>query len=185
MPDFKDPTMSWPDYMRQNEAVRVWTSKVRGMLKASAARLTQGKPKSVIRPAPAGQGKPHRNAFFVASQTGGIPSSPQAKKHESTRQENKLRESVNSRVRYKFGVTDGCSFRFERHGVFVHYGVGRGYQMQGGMVVRTAKTPSTGNDRQPVDWFNAIIDANTPELANQIAQINGDLVVNSLRLKIK
>ena len=47
----------------------------------------------------------------------------------------------------------------ERHGVFVHKGVGKGYKMMNGMVVRYATSPVGPNGpRVPVDWFNVIID---------------------------
>ncbi|MHC1773842.1 MAG: hypothetical protein AB9834_00375 [Lentimicrobium sp.] len=38
--------------------------------------------------------------------------------------------------------------------------------------------------RQPVDWFNIIMDQNVPELADKVAQLNADAAVNALRLRV-
>ena len=55
------------------------------------------------------------------------------------RMEGKLSESISARLGKKTGVIELVSFSFERHGVFVHKGVGRGYELQGNAVVRTAQ----------------------------------------------
>jgi hypothetical protein len=68
--------------------------------------------------------------------------------------------------------------------VFVHKGVGRGYQIQSGMVHRVAKTKST-EVRHPAEWFNPVLDQALPELADKLAEINADAVVNSTRMMIK
>src|SRR5674476_883210 len=64
------------------------------------------------------------------------------------RSERMLRTSLNSKTKQNYGVIDRVSIQFERHGVFVHKGVGNGYNMQGGTVIRTAKNqyqiPSRG-----------------------------------------
>ncbi len=99
--------------------------------------------------------------------------------------EHKLRPTLHGKVRYSHGISDGASFRFERHGVFVHKGVGRGYQMQGGMVVRVAKNPPNPRQRVPVDWFNNIVKNNVPELADRVAAINADAAINAIRMRIR
>jgi len=93
-------------------------------------------------------------------------------------------------------VIDRVTYTFERHGVFVHKGVGRGYEMQGGMVVHTAKSedPATrqptwwGDEprpRLPNDWFNPLLEQNLPELADKLAEINADAVLNATRMMIR
>lgn len=104
-------------------------------------------------------------------------------KRKGGRDEEKLTRSLRHRILNKQGITEGTSFRFERHGVFVHKGVGKGYKMVNGMVFRYAKgQPNPA--RQPVDWFNAVMDQHVPELANKIAVINADASINALRLRI-
>ncbi len=99
------------------------------------------------------------------------------------RSEYKLAQSITSKTKRDYGEIDTISYSFERHGVFVHKGVGRGYEAQNGFVIRTAKGPKT-NDRKPVEWFNPVLDAYIPELANEIAKINADAVLNTARVKI-
>ena len=48
----------------------------------------------------------------------------------------KLANSLNSKVRKRKGVVDRIGYAFERHGVFFHYGVGRGYIKVGNSVVK-------------------------------------------------
>lgn len=65
--------------------------------------------------------------------------------------EKNLGDSIKSVTKKSYGVIDRVTYTFERHGVFVHKGVGRGYEMQGGMVVRTAKCEDPAT-RQPTWW---------------------------------
>lgn len=148
--------MSIDDYNKQNEVVKTWAYNVRKQLKQSAAHFVHGKAGTVKRKSKLG----------------------------SIRDEDKLIDSIKHRLLNKYGITEGVSFRFERHGVFVHKGVGKGYRMSGGMVVRVAKGFPNPRMRTPDDWFNIVVDHNTPELADKIATINADAVVNALRLRI-
>lgn len=172
----------WENYMQQNQIVRDWAKRVKAELKQSLARFTKGKRGPVIR---GGAPKKNRYAHFFAQQSG-TDRSMVIKKQKDTgeRLEKKVKTSMNHRVFYKFSISEGVSFRFERHGVFLHKGVGRGYQMQGGMVVRVAKNPPKGEVRRPVEWFNPIINARTPQLANDIARVNADAAVNATRMRI-
>lgn len=165
--NFKPSAMNWSDWMRQNEIVRNWTIRVRKLLKASAKRFTKGKKK-----APISYGTPPHTEY-------------------------KLATDLRHRVFYKFGISEGTSFRFQRHGVFRHYGTGRGYKRIGGMVVRVKKSANNNNKtasyeqvnaphrRSPADWFNPIIDANAPQLANQVAEVNANAALNAFRMRIK
>lgn len=146
--------LEWKDYMRQNQVVRTWTTRVKGMLKQSAGQFVHGKEGSATR--------------------------------EGSRTEHKLRPSLHGTVTYSHGISDGSSFKIQRHGVFVHKGVGRGYKMQSGMVVRTAKSANPDpRPRVPIDWFNHIINAHAPQLADQIGEINADAAINAARMRIK
>ena len=101
-----------------------------------------------------------------------------------TRTEKKLAQSITSKTKRNYGEIDTITYSFERHGVFVHKGVGRGYEAQGGFVIRTAKGPLT-KARKPVEWFNPILDAYIPELADEIAKVNADAVLNAASVKIR
>lgn len=135
-----------------NMAILNWIPKVRTQLKSSTLQFQDGKTKSFI-----------------------------IRKRKSGKQkESKLFLSVNSRTHKEFGAIDGVGFLFERHGVFVHKGVGRGYKADGTVSV---KHPS-GNPRVPVEWFNPVVNKYVPELANRMAQISADAVLNAARLRI-
>ena len=101
------------------------------------------------------------------------------------RLERKLSDSLKSQTKQMYGVIDQASIIFERHGVFVHKGVGRGYKMVGGTVVRTAKSVVSLTTRVPREWFNPAIDQLMPELIEKLEQINADAVINATRLVIK
>ena len=73
------------------------------------------------------------------------------KRKSGKQKESKLFLSVNSRTHKEFEAIDGVEFLFERHGVFVHKGVG-GYKADG---TASVKHPS-GNPRVPVEWFNQV-----------------------------
>jgi len=95
--------------------------------------------------------------------------------------ETKLHQSISSTTKMDYGMVELVSFKFERHGVFVHKGVGRGYPISGGGKIMN----SIGKRRVAVEWFNPIIDKQAPLLADQLANINADIAVNATRMRIK
>lgn len=145
------------DIREQNNLVSRWTSMVQRKLRSGAAQFVRGKDRSVQRPG---------------------------------RMEYKLSDSIKTRTRKTYGITDSASFLFERHGVFVHKGVGRGYKLQGGMVHYVGKPKQWYEEekyppRHPAEWFNPVLDESLPELADKIAEINADAVVNATKMMIK
>ena len=100
------------------------------------------------------------------------------------RMEGKLSESVKARIGKKMGVSELVSFSFERHGIFVHKGVGKGYEMKGGVVIRTTKSASA-EQRNPVSWFNPILERYIPLLANDIATVNANAALNAVKMHVK
>ena len=59
-----------------------------------------------------------------------------------------------SKVGKEFGLANYVGFSFERHGVFVHKGIGRGYQSNGnGLVIRTAKYPAWVRELIAIERF--------------------------------
>lgn len=140
---------------RQNALVLRWTPKVRTALRSSARWFSDGKFESMV------------------IRDGG------------KQVEKKLAASINSKVSKEFGLANYIGFSFERHGVFVHKGVGRGYQSNGkGFVIRTAKNPAAKQERVAVEWFNPVLEKYIPELADKITEINADAAVNATRMKI-
>ena len=141
--------------VRQNELIEMWTPKVRRALRTSAQWFTDGKTES-----------------FVLRDKG-----KQLEKH--------LSESIGSYTVKRDDAIYKIAFKFERHGVFVHKGVGRGYKADGrGFVTRTAKNLARGRERVAVEWFNPVLDQHLPELVDRLARINADAVVNSVGMKI-
>jgi len=100
------------------------------------------------------------------------------------RTEGKLADSITAKVGKNLGVSDFVSFAFERHGVFVHKGVGSGWEIAGSGVSHTAKHPS-GITRKPAHWFNPVLEQQIPILADSIAVINANAVLNAVKLHIK
>jgi hypothetical protein len=141
---------------KQNAIVRHWIPGVQRELRSSASWFRFGKSEP-----------------FITRGTG-----------SKMRTEGKLVNSIKPSTKQSFGEIDTISFSFERHGIFVHKGVGRGWEMNGKVVRRTAKGKMTGGGRNVVEWFNPVIDRNVPELADQIAIINADAVINAAKLSI-
>lgn len=95
-----------------------------------------------------------------------------------------LADNLKTSTRKDSGEIYSVGFQFPRHGVFVHKGVGRGFEMQGGKVVRTAKGVQTAV-RKPKDWLNSEIDKGLPNLADKIVELKADAAVVATRAKIK
>jgi hypothetical protein len=140
----------------QNAVVRRWIPGVNRELRSSAAWFRFGKTEP-----------------FITRGTG-----------SKQRTEGKLVNSIKPSTKQHYGEIDTISFSFERHGIFVHKGVGRGWEMTGKLVRRTAKGKMQNGGRNVVEWFNPVIDRNAPELADQIALVNADAVLNATKLRI-
>ncbi len=106
------------------------------------------------------------------------------------------------------GIIEKVTFSFPRHGVFFHKGVGRGYHVQGGNVVKISKektnqsekkealktfkiqakfgsigngtTSESGRMRKPVEWFAPNMDAAIPELIDIICNRMADLTAQTM-----
>lgn len=74
-------------------------------------------------------------------------------------------------------------FRFKEEGVYVHLGVGRGYNMEGGTRILTKKTDNKWN-REPKPWFNPVIEQHLPELVEIVREYCGTMIVNATRIFI-
>jgi len=140
----------------QNTAILRWIPKIKASLRSSARWFTDGKEESMVI-------RDHGKQI-----------------------ERKLANSIDSKYRKSYNVINSVTFQFERHGVFVHKGVGRGYEASGnGFVIRTAVNPPKKQERVAVEWFNPILDKNVPKLADEIANINADVAVNATNMNIR
>ena len=95
----------------------------------------------------------------------------------------KLKSSIKNTYKEDYGEIFRIGFSFKPEGVYVHKGVGRGYVMQGGVVVKTSRTE--GWNRRPKPWFNPVIEANMPELQEIIKRHVSDAVINTARIYIQ
>lgn len=116
-----------------------------------------------------------------------------------------LGRSLRLKTYMEYGEIERLSFRFTRHGVFFHKGVGRGYQMIGGKVMRVpaggkvlrnyaeAKgrgggpvvLTGTGLKRQPKEWFNPPIESRIQQLIDIVANYRADQAVDATQIKIR
>ena len=97
-----------------------------------------------------------------------------------TRGTDELSRSLEKRMRYAEGGTEDeinrIAFKFKQYGVFVHYGVGRGYTRINGVVVKGYNT-QVGNFtvlRKPVDFIDGVINRRITELADISGEYYGD-----------
>ena len=166
-----------PSILAQNALLQKWSSMVVRKLKCSAGQFTHGKIEGmVIR----GKGA-------------------------SQHQEAKLKDNIGYKLHKNYGLVEGVGIKFERHGVFVHKGVGRGYIVMNGTVIRgyrnsdaakktgkdqnrriVEKTATSGDiNRKPVDWFNPVLEPNVEKLADELAELTANAVLNMKSAYIK
>jgi hypothetical protein len=95
----------------------------------------------------------------------------------------RLSRSIRNTYYYEYGEIYRLGFSFRREGIFVHKGVGRGYVMNNGIVVKISK--SQGFNRKPKPWFNPVIERFMPELEQIIHEYAESAIVNSTRIYIR
>lgn len=114
---------------------------------------------------------------------------PHGRKVSKARGRRKLSRSIRPNYYKERGGAqiERIGFNLQRHGVFLQKGVGRGYQVMGQSVQKFARDPRTDRlfHRRPVNWFNATMDRNIPELRNILVKHTGDaIVLNTKRIYI-
>ncbi|MEI7723479.1 MAG: hypothetical protein WCK09_00385 [Bacteroidota bacterium] len=95
----------------------------------------------------------------------------------------RLASSIRNTYYYEYGEIYRLGFSFAREGIFVHKGVGRGYVMANGTVVKISKT--LGFNRKPKPWFNPVIESFIPELEEIIMEYSNTAIINSTRIYIR
>ena len=134
-----------------NESVRNWTIPIRSRMVMNAQTKTQGK----------GKGTSYSN---IKTRVREVP----------------LASSVKYSVLKKYGVASRVRFSFPRQGVYLHYGVGRGYIRSGNSIQRgfknQPKNPKAYGSfkRTPVDWFDVEIRMGINKLADIVQEFYGD-----------
>ncbi len=94
-----------------------------------------------------------------------------------------LSKSIRNTFYYEFGEIFRLGFSFAREGIFVHKGVGRGYVMNNGTVVKISK--NAAGSRIPKVWFNPVIESFMPELEQIIKNYTETAIINSTRIYIR
>jgi hypothetical protein len=79
---------------------------------------------------------------------------------------------------------DRIGFSFRPEGVYVHLGVGRGYNRNGGTTIRSAKNRSN-NIRRPKQWFNPVIQNHIADLSKIVSEYSSDMIINYTRIFIQ
>lgn len=95
----------------------------------------------------------------------------------------RLRRSIRNTYKEEYGEIYRIGFTFGREGVYVEKGVGRGYVMRGGVVVKISKT--IGFNRMVKPWFNHTVEFNIPELGEIILQHTETAIINIARIYIR
>ena len=84
------------------------------------------------------------------------------------------------------GAISSLSWRFPRHGIFLIKGVGRGYVIEDGRVIRAVRKNNTlymisdTIEREPKDWFNPVIEQRIPKLSKMVADYYADQGVKQI-----
>lgn len=73
------------------------------------------------------------------------------------------------------GYINRITYKFPKHMVFVHKGVGRG--------VPIAKAGSAGINRKPKPWFNPVIEAEIGKLADTVAEDCADIAMEAIFIR--
>lgn len=84
------------------------------------------------------------------------------------------KDSMLTNMGYGQGLVRRIGFKFPKHMVFVHKGVGKG--------VKAADVGSKGT-RRPKEWFNPVIEQAMEDLGDIVADHCGDMVVKNLSIR--
>ena len=82
---------------------------------------------------------------------------------------------LKNKNKYSYGLIEAVGFQFPRLGVYLEQGV------FGGLYKKEA---IARGKLRPQPWFNPVMEKRLPVLSEKIAKLNGDLVLNAIKLKI-
>ncbi len=80
-----------------------------------------------------------------------------------------LRRAVKDRLRKSRGLINKISYSMPRSAVFLHKGVSRGH--------------GKNNPREAKEWYEPVVDRNLPDLAEIVANGNGNMIINALKIR--
>lgn len=80
-----------------------------------------------------------------------------------------LRKAFKSTLRKRFDLVDRITYKMPRSAIFLHKGVSRGH--------------GKDNPRKAKEWYQPVVDNNIDKLADIVADGQGTLVINSLKIK--
>jgi hypothetical protein len=104
-----------------------------------------------------------------------------------------LVRSLQMKTKKDSGEIDRIIFSFHRHGVFFHKGVGRGYIILSGRVIRGHRLESKHGSntlentarhgegpilRRPKPWFTPVFEKEIPRLADIITRLKADAILD-------
>ncbi len=105
-----------------------------------------------------------------------------------------LARSLQMKTKKDTGEIDRVIFAFQRHGVFFHKGVGRGYIILQGRVIRGRRLESRHGSntpenslqhadagpilRRPKPWFRPVFEREIPRLADIVTRAKADAILD-------
>jgi hypothetical protein len=95
------------------------------------------------------------------------------------RSSGKLLASIRASAKQNRGVIDRVGFQFERYGVFVEKGVGRGWPISR---VRGQSAAIMGG-RSPKPWFNNTMESMVPKLADIVKDGMADEAMANIKIR--
>lgn len=101
------------------------------------------------------------------------------------RKEPRLATTLSHSINKTDNIASRIKYQFPRHGVFVHYGVGRGYVRSGNTVTRSSRSRTTGINRRPDDWFDVEVRNNMEQLGEIAQEFYGDWALEDMLSKIE
>ncbi len=113
-----------------------------------------------------------------------------------------LMRQLQMKTKKDYGEIDRVIFNFPRHGAFFHKGVGRGYIIISGRVIRGRRNqPSKHGSntlentiqhvntepirRFPKAWFTPVFEREIPRLADVITRLKADAILDSNTFKLR
>ena len=83
------------------------------------------------------------------------------------------RDVLANQFQQRGGMINKVGFKFPRHMVFVHKGLGKG----------VGKNFSGITTRRPKEWFNPVMEKDVNKLADIVANAAGDIVVKNVKIR--
>lgn len=84
----------------------------------------------------------------------------------------------------RYHPVSSIGFGFKDYGVYLHIGVGRGYNRENGTVVVTKKNKDKSFKRFPKPWFDPVVEERLPDLEQIVTDLCEGLFINTSKLLI-